>query len=114
MAKNKDELTLPRVGDRLMRVMTGMTFKEKCDPEPCTVIYVNKPKQFYTVRFVDSGITESFKVPMLDDISVISQFSDDFKRAFGKGRLVYMCMNLALYILVSQSALGLLARFLAQ
>lgn len=47
--KIKDGMSLPKVGDRLMRVMTGSNFGEKYnDPEPCVVVYVSKPKHYYT------------------------------------------------------------------
>lgn len=104
--KIKGDVSLPKVGDRLMRVMTAANFGEKYNnPEPCVVIYVNKPRNYYTVQFVDSGIKESFKVPLIDDNKIIKQFQDDFKRAFGKqAKGVYVYESGALYHSISECA----------
>ena len=104
--KIKDGMSLPKVGDRLMRVMTGANFgKGYADPEPCVVIYVSKPKNYYTVQFIGSGIKESYKAPLLDDNKMIRQFQDDFKRAFGKKpKGVYVYESGALYPSISDCA----------
>lgn len=104
--KVKDEMSLPKVGDRLMRVMTATNFgKGYSDPEPCVVVYVSKPKHYYTVQFVGSGLKESYKVPLLDERRIISQFQDDFKRAFGKKpKGVYVYESGALYPSISECA----------
>lgn len=59
--------TMPKVNDRLMRIMT--TAADEIDEvlRPCTVIFVNEPHQFYTVRFDDSGVIESYKFPDIID-----------------------------------------------
>lgn len=66
---SKEELRamLPKVGDRLKRVPTYLKLvygpkRENTPPQPCTVIFVNPDKMWYTVRF-DSGQRESYKVP---------------------------------------------------
>lgn len=104
--KIKDGMSLPRVGDRLMRAMTGANFgKGYGDPEPCVVVYVSKPKHYYTVQFIGSGIKESYKVPLIDDRKLVAQFQDDFKRAFGKKpKGVYVYESGALYPSVSECA----------
>lgn len=104
--KIKDGLSLPKVGDRLMRTMTGANFGEKYNaPEPCVVVYVSKPKHYYTVQFVGSGIKESFKTPLLDDNKMLKQFQDDFKRRFGKKPVgVYVYESGALYPSISECA----------
>lgn len=104
--KVKEGMSLPKVGDRLMRTMSGANFGEKrCDPEPCVVVYVSKPKHYYTVQFVGSGIKESFKVPLLDEVKLIDAFKADYKRAFGKKpKGVYVCESGALYPSISECA----------
>lgn len=104
--KIKDGMSLPRVGDRLMRAMTGANFgKGYGDPEPCVVVYVSKPKHYYTVQFIGSGIKESYKVPLIDDRKLVAQFQDDFKRAFGKKpKGVYVYESGALYPSISECA----------
>lgn len=104
--KIKDGMSLPKVGDRLMRAMTGANFGEKhTNPEPCVVVYVNKPKHYYIVQFVNSGIRESYKVPLLDDSKMLKQFQDDFKRRFGKKPIgVYVYESGALYSSISECA----------
>lgn len=104
--KIKDGMSLPKVGDRLMRVMTGSRYDEKyIVPEPCMVVYVNKPKRYYTVQFVGSGIKESFRIPLIDDAKIIRQFQDDFKRTFNKkAKGVYVYESGALYPSISECA----------
>lgn len=104
--KSKDGMTLPKVGDRLMRVMTNTGSRIKNNGlEPCIVIYVNKPKRYYAVQFVNSGITESYKVPLLNDAILLKQFQDDFKHKFGKKPVgVYVYESGALYSSVSECA----------
>lgn len=103
--KIKDEMALPKVGDRLMRVMTAENRWNEDKPEPCVVVYVSKPKHYYTVQFVGTGIKESYKTPLLDDKKVIRQFQDDFRRAFGKKpRGVYVMESGALYPSVTECA----------
>lgn len=83
--KAKDVMTMPKVGTRLMRIMTGINFGDKFNtPEPCLVVYVSEPKHYYTVKFVNTGIKESYKVPYIDDQMMIKKFKEDYKRVFGK------------------------------
>lgn len=104
--KKQDEMKMPRVGDRLMRIMTSTSFLVKDDAaEPCVVIYVSEPKRYYTVQFVNSGIKESYKVPYIDELS---SFKKDYKRTFGKSpRGVYVFESGALYDSVSDCARAL-------
>lgn len=104
--KIKDGMSLPKVGDRLMRVMTATSLGVREDkPEPCVVVYVSKPKHYYTVQFVGSGIKESYKAPLLNDAKMLKQFQDDFKRAFGKKpKGVYVYESGALYPSVTECA----------
>lgn len=104
--KKRDEMKMPKVGDRLMKVMSSTSlgrFEDKA--EPCVVVYVSEPKHYYTVQFVKSGIKESYKVPNVDEIGA---FKKDYKRAFGKlPRGVYVYESGALYDSVSECARAL-------
>lgn len=61
-------LALPKVGERLMRTMTNTSTGFSDDgPEPCDVVYVNKPHRYYMVQFVESHIKESYKPPLKDE-----------------------------------------------
>lgn len=92
MKKIKNNFSLPSVGDRLMRIMSGSksaNYKYYEITEPCTVVYVNKDKAYYTVQFIKTGIRESYKVPEVDELKL---FKNDYKRMFGyepKGVYVY-------------------------
>ena len=103
--KVKDGMSLPKVGDRLMRVMTADTRWKEDKPEPCVVVYVSKPKHYYTVQFVDTGIKESFKIPLIDDAKMLEYFQIDYKRTFGKKpKGVYVYESGALYSSISDCA----------
>lgn len=96
-------LFLPKVGDHLMRTMTSanLSAKEK-KPEPCIVTYVNYPKQYYQVTFIDSGIKECYKIPSINELD---QFVTDYYRAFGKKpNGVYVYESGALYSSISECA----------
>ena len=73
-----------------MRTMSAASFESATDaPEPCIVIYVNKPKYYYQVKFVNNGIKECYKVPNVNEIDA---FKSDYRRVFGhdaKGVYVY-------------------------
>lgn len=87
MAKKKNDkvqenpMKLPRIGDRLMRTMTASGYsRSDCNIlEPCVVVYVSEPKNYYTVQFVETGIRESYKLPDSDELK---NFKKDFERAF--------------------------------
>lgn len=73
---------MPNVGDIMMRKMHVPSFGlSEVGAEQCVVIFVNHGKYYYTVRFLDSGILESFKVPHLDQVS---DFRQAYKKLFGK------------------------------
>lgn len=58
----KVSITLPKVGERLMRVITSTYFGYKDDkPKPCVVVFVNAAHRYYTVQFTESHIKESYK-----------------------------------------------------
>ena len=98
-----DEMRMPKVGDRLMRVMSSTCFaNSQTEPEPCIVIYICKPKHYYTVQFVASGIKESYKVPFVDEIK---SFKEDYKRMFKKNaRGVYVYESGMLYPSITECA----------
>lgn len=101
MDKNT-ELKFPKVGDRIMKTMSSSACWKEDKPEPCIVTYVNKPKKYYQVKFVDSGLTECYKVPNID---VIKQFKDDYYRAFGKrAKGVYVYESGVIYPSISECA----------
>lgn len=108
MNKN-DNLKMPKVGDRLMRVMTGSGYNALSNrAEPCVVVYVNKPHHYYTVRFDNSGILETYSVPLVTDIQVVKQFQIDFERRFGKKPVgIYVYESGALYDNVNECAKAL-------
>lgn len=66
--KTKLTMTLPNVGDRLMRVMQATTWDmlDSYVPEPCEVVYVNKDHGWFEVIFLNSGIREGCKLPVFD------------------------------------------------
>ena len=101
--KNEKKQKLPRVGDRLMKPITfTYAYKEDDKLYPCTVIYVNKDHNFFTVEFVDSKLKESYKVPEVDEIS---DFKRDYANAFGKqAKGVYVYESGMLYPSISECA----------
>lgn len=79
MAKTMIEHTLPKVGDRLMRIMTNTSLdsEDNYRPEPCVVTYVNEQHNWYEVEFTDSGIKECYNFPVFDHA-----FLDGLSRRF--------------------------------
>lgn len=59
---------LPRVGDKLMRIMvkSSMYSEDNYNPEPCVVTYVNEAHNWYEVEFTDSGLKECYNFPVFD------------------------------------------------
>lgn len=106
MQQNDTSMKLPKIGDRLLQVMTSTLLgsKDGC-PEPCEVVYINKPKRHFTVRFVDTGIKENYKVPQIDTYDIVKEFQVDFKKAFGReAKGIYIYESGALYPTVSDCA----------
>lgn len=68
MAKTAMTMSLPKVGERLTRVMTSTTWDldGAYQPEPCVVTYVNNAHNWFKVKFLDSGIEECYNVPTFD------------------------------------------------
>lgn len=101
--KDANTMKMPKVGDRIMRTMTTTCFRSNDDkPEPCVVIYVSKPKHYYTVQFVDSGIKESYKVPHIDELA---DFKKAYERALGKKAVgVYVFESGMLYPSIAECA----------
>lgn len=86
MSKTTVSMALPKVGDRLVRVMTATTWDlgDVYKPEPCEVIHVNKEHNWFEVRFLDSGVRECYNLPTFDH-SVI--------RNTPKGAIPIMCIE---------------------
>ena len=63
--KTKMTMTLPKVGDRMTRIMSrGNLGQAECFiPEPCEVVYVNQAHNWYEVRFLNSGLRECYSLP---------------------------------------------------
>lgn len=80
---------MPRVGDRIMRVMARYPSWNEDMPLPCVVTYVNKKKNYYQVSFIESGITECYKVPDLDDIGSFAKEYEKMTKKKPKGIYVY-------------------------
>ena len=61
-------MTLPQVGDKLLRRMTASEDQSGAlyQPEHCIVAYVNKEHHWYQVTFINSGIRECYGVPVFD------------------------------------------------
>lgn len=68
VTKVMSSMELPKVGDRLKRVMTAMTelFQPIYDPMDCVVTYVNKDRGWYEVKFTDTGLKECYGLPVFD------------------------------------------------
>ena len=98
-----NEMKMPKVGERLMRVMTGARVDSMYSKEePCIVIFVNKPKKYYTVEFVNTGIKESYKIPFVDEIKA---FQEDYKKMFKKNAVgVYVYESGCLYPSIKECA----------
>lgn len=95
---------LPKVGDRLMKNMSGAQLKNntKIEPEPCIVVYVHKNHGYYTVRFLDSGLLESYKLFGIDEIA---EFKENYARAFGrKPKGIYVRESGVLYKTIPECA----------
>lgn len=102
--KADDIRKLPKVGDRLMRIMSSTTLGSNDDrPERCIVTYVNKEKCYYQVTFEDSGIRECYRVP--DEIDILGEFKERFQKSFKKSaKGVYVFESGALYPTISECA----------
>lgn len=102
---NDDIFVMPKVGDRIMRVMSfswANTHKEDNKPLPCIVTYVNKKRHYYQVTFSDSGIKECYKIP---DVDRLEQFKKDYEKTFGKkAKGVYVYESGAIYPSISECA----------
>lgn len=79
--------TLPQVGEKLTRIMTG----SKYDPtamyhsEDCVVVYVNRAHYWYEVVFQSSGIRECYKLPVFNH--------DIFTEAWCSGSIPVVCIE---------------------
>lgn len=101
--KKHDDMSMPKVGDKLMKTMTSTSFMNSDDrPELCVVVYCNKPKHYYVVEFVESGVREAYKLPCVDEIGF---FKRDYTRAFGKRpQGIYVYESGALYSSIRECA----------
>lgn len=61
-------MELPKVGDRLMRVMTEFAceYDTALVPRPCVVVYVNEKHGWYQVEFLDTHLKECYGLPVCD------------------------------------------------
>ena len=68
MSKTNLSMTLPKVGDKLFRIMSRGRYDpgDIYNPEPCTVEYVNEKKGWYEVCFDETNIKECYRVPSFD------------------------------------------------
>ena len=68
MSKTNLSMTLPKVGDKLFRIMSRGRHDpgDIYNPEPCTVEYVNEKKGWYEVCFDETNIKECYRVPSFD------------------------------------------------
>lgn len=93
---------MPKVGDRIMRVMvTHQSWKDDT-PLPCVVTYVNKQKNYYQVTFQESGVKECYKIPDLDELG---SFVKDYKKLTKKKpKGVYVYESGMLYSSITECA----------
>lgn len=68
MSKVRLSMDLPKVGDRLVRVMTVSSGRaySTFEPQECVVTFVNNAHHWYQVKFKDTEIKESYSVPIID------------------------------------------------
>lgn len=68
MAKSLLSMELPKVGDKLKRVMSRNAREggAKCIAEDCVVTYVNNSHGWYEVTFPTFGIKEAYGLPTFD------------------------------------------------
>lgn len=68
LIKTKLTMKLPKVGDRMMRILScGNLQQAECFvPKPCKVVYVNEPHNYYEVEFLESGLRECYSLPDFD------------------------------------------------
>ena len=85
IGKTSVSMDLPKVGDRLMRVLTAT---KEClyptfIPKECVVTYVNEAHGWYEVEFTDSHVRECYGLPVVDH-SIMSGTS---------GAIAIMCVE---------------------
>lgn len=68
MAKTTLTMSLPEVGERLVRVMSSTRFHtgDTYAPVSCIVTYVNALHNWFMVQFLDSGLKECYGLPTFD------------------------------------------------
>ena len=100
--KQNSIVKMPKLGDRIMRIMTTPNVWKDVTAEPCEVTYIDIDKNWYQVTFVESGVKECYKVP---DIDKVKDFAKDYKKAFGKYPVgVYVYESGAIYSSVTECA----------
>ena len=63
MTKDEIRALLPKVGDEMIKTPTVYNAHvglERPRPQLCVVDYVNREHMWYRVRFVETGLTESY------------------------------------------------------
>ena len=63
MGKSNLSMILPTVGKRLNMLMSNSAH-QKYKVEPCIVTYVNNKHSYYEVMFLNTGLKESYKLPI--------------------------------------------------
>lgn len=68
MSKVHLTMELPKVGDKLKRIVSATSYGVggTYEPKECVVTYVNKLHHWYEVTFIGSGVKECFGVPVID------------------------------------------------
>ena len=84
---------MPNVGDILIRKMNAPSFGLDIHEELCVVDYVNRKHKYYTVKFLDSGVRESFKLP---DLDALEDFKQAYKKLYGKNPVGILVFELGI------------------
>lgn len=68
MAKVALSMDLPKVGDRLKRIMTATydCLQPVYEAQDCVVTYVNEKHHWYQVQFKNTGNKECYGLPIID------------------------------------------------
>lgn len=68
MGKTELSMKLPKIGDKLLQVISGNDYDLTVTyiPEPCTVTFVNEKHGWYEVIFDNSDLKECYKLPIFD------------------------------------------------
>ena len=84
---------MPNIGDILVRKMNAHSFGFDIHEELCIVDYVNHKHNYYTVKFLDSGLHESFKLP---DLDALEGFKQAYKKLYRKNPVGILVFELGI------------------